>query len=197
MPGSFDKDKFIARMLQADDRQAVTLLYRLYFKDAVNMAYGIVKDKTVAKDIAQELFLTIWEKRHQIDFSKSMRGYLMRSAYNQSLNYLRKQLRKKELRLADLDGGEAFLAVAGSQRDRELQELKIHIHNVIETLPPTCKTIFRLSRNEKLSNAQIAGRMNISVKAVEKQISKALKTLRKKLSPYLKSLLILLPGALI
>lgn len=194
MSKSIDRDTFLTRKLKGNDPKAVSILYQQYFKDVVGVAYDIVKDTEVAKDIAQELFISIWIKRHELDFKKSMKMYLMQSARNQSLYYLRKNSKARLLRLDDLtDPGNTFIS-SGNRKDMEFNELNIRIHRVIEKLPPTCKEVYKLSRDEKMTNAQIAERMSLSVKAVEKHITKALKILRVVLKDYLKLLFVLVLG---
>jgi RNA polymerase sigma-70 factor (ECF subfamily) len=196
MSKSIDRDTFLTRKLKGNDPKAVSILYQQYFKDVVGVAYDIVKDTEVAKDIAQELFISIWIKRHELDFKKSMKMYLMQSARNQSFYYLRKNSKDRPLRLDDLtDPGETFIS-SGNRKDQEMEfnELNIRIHRVIEKLPPACKEVYKLSREEKMTNAQIAERMNLSVKAVEKHITKAVKIIRVVLKDYLKLLFVLVLG---
>jgi RNA polymerase sigma-70 factor (ECF subfamily) len=100
------------------------------------------------------------------------------------------------LRLDDLtDPGNTFIS-SGNRKDMEMEfnELNIRIHRVIEKLPPACKVVYKLSREEKMTNAQIAERMNLSVKAVEKHITKAVKIIRVVLKDYLKLLFVLVMG---
>jgi RNA polymerase sigma-70 factor (ECF subfamily) len=85
MSKSIDRDTFLTRKLKGNDPKAVSILYQQYFKDVAGIAYDIVKDTEVAKDIAQELFISIWIKRHELDFKKSMKRYLMQSARNHSI----------------------------------------------------------------------------------------------------------------
>jgi RNA polymerase sigma-70 factor (ECF subfamily) len=196
MSKSIDRDTFLTRKLKGNDPKAVSLLYQQYFKDVAGVAYDIVKDTEVAKDIAQELFISIWIKRHELDFKKSMKMYLMQSARNQSFYYLRKNSKDRPLRLDDLtDPGNTFIS-SGNRKDQEMEfnELNIRIHRVIEKLPPTCKEVYKLSREEKMTNAQIAERMSLSVKAVEKHITKAVKIIRVVLKDYLKLLFVLVLG---
>lgn len=196
MSKSIDRDTFSAKKLKANDPKAVSMLYEQYFRDVVRISYDIVKDLEVAKDIAQELFISIWMRRRELDFKKSMKMYLMQAARNQSLFYLRKNPKGRQLRLDDVaDASNAYIG-SGNRGDKEIEfsELDLHIHRVIEKLPPACKTVYKLSRNEKMSNARIAEHMHLSVKAVEKHITKAMNILRKALKNHLKVLLVLILG---
>ncbi|MCG8307593.1 MAG: RNA polymerase sigma-70 factor [Cytophagales bacterium] len=196
MSKSIDRDTFSTKKLKANDPKAVSMLYEQYFRDVVRISYDIVKDMEAAKDIAQELFISIWMRRRELDFKNSMKMYLMQSARNQSFYYLRKNPKGRQLRLDDVtDTSNPFIG-SGNRGDREMEfsELNLHIHRVIEKLPPTCKAVYKLSRNEKMSNARIAEHLNLSVKAVEKHITKAMNILRKALKEYLKVLLVLILG---
>lgn len=196
MSKSIDKDGFLSRMLRSGDAQAVSILYKQYFREVVQIAYDVVKDKETAKDIAQELFIAIWEKRRELDLKKSMKEYLMRSARNQALYYMRENPTGSQLRLSDIKDHSFLFAGSGYRKDKEIefQELKMRIHRIIEKLPPTCKKVYQLSRYEKMTNAQVAERMNLSIKTVEKHITRALNTIRNALKDHLKLLLVLILG---
>src|SRR5690606_16393569 len=99
---------------------AITALYRLYFKQVVRVSAGIVKDHDVAKDIAQELFIRIWEKRRKLSFHGSFQNYLMRSAINQSLYYLRNHKKGDQLKVFVVDN----LIISDESPAIELDQLK-------------------------------------------------------------------------
>ena len=110
-------------------------------------------------------------------------------AINEGLYYLRKnkKFQKEEVEVL------AFVAADDDIEEQILhQEFSAEVHAAIEELPPRCKEIFKLSRFEELSYKEIAAKLDISIKTVENQMGKALKTLRVALQQYLPSLLLLL-----
>ena len=127
--------------------------------------------------------MDIWRKREEINIEISLRAYLRRAAVNRSLNHIRKQ--KMKFEEAENSVSELASNDNDSQIVMERDELEKRIHDCIENLPPKCKIVFAMSRFENMSYQEIATSLEISVKTVENQISKALKILRSTVQPYL------------
>ncbi len=144
----------------------------------------------MAKEIVQDSFINLWEKRQSIDISKSVKSYLTTSIRNKCLNYLRDTKKfNTDIILSDV----LFQEVNFEQSDKLIEkELSNRINNAIDKLPEKCKEIFVLNRFENLKYKEIAVKFNISIKTVETQISKALKHLREKLKDYLVFIIALL-----
>ena len=142
-----------------------------------------VKDFEAAREVVQEAFLTLWEKREEIDMEKSVKTYLSTSVRNRSLNHLRDN-KKFDSGLLGVEGIYPERADAPVDKLEEL-ELKEKIDTAIKELPEKCREVFILNRHEHLKYQEIADRLEISVKTVETQMSKALKHLREHLKDYL------------
>ncbi|HEX2935855.1 MAG TPA: RNA polymerase sigma-70 factor [Bacteroidales bacterium] len=164
-------------------------LFREQFSPLCNLAYSVIKDANVAKDTVQQVFLSLWQKRTEISFYSSPKSYLCRAVVNTALNYISKE--KKHIKL-----DECVKEPTTEAKYHEISESKIsledQVRSAINELPPVCQKVFTLSRFSDLTNKEIASELNISVKAVEKHISKALKTLRITLKPLLKTEVIML-----
>ena len=175
-------DSDIIFLLNADEEKAISLLFDNYYDYLCNVVYRVIHDRDYAEDIVQEIFFEVWKKRDSIKIDTSLRGYLRRAAVNRSLNHLR----KKKMQFAEDE--EAVLRVPAKsidgQAELERSELENRIHAAIDTLPPKCKIVFGLSRFENMSYQEIANSLDISVKTVENQISKALRILRSSLDHY-------------
>ena len=141
----------------------------------------MVRSSAIAEDIVQDVFVKVWRNRAQLDQQQSIKSYLYRAAINTALNYLEKT--KPNTSLDDT------FEHAGSANDTDnmlaYQETEQRIQAAIDTLPPKCKVVFMLSRFEDQSYAEIAQALDISVKAVEKHMGKALKILREQLKDYI------------
>lgn len=177
------EDAEIVRLLKNDDEKAIDLLFDNYYNYLCGVVYRVISDADYAEDLVQEIFLDIWRKRHDLNISTSLRAYLRRAGVNRSLNFIRKQKMKfedAEETMNDLRSTE----ISG-QVEMEHSELEQRIHSCIDALPPKCKLIFGMSRFENMSYQEIANSLEISVKTVENQISKALKLLRSAVQPYL------------
>jgi RNA polymerase sigma-70 factor, ECF subfamily len=166
------------------------MLFRSNFKGLTHFARRYVKDFETAKEIAQEAFISLWEKRAGIDMSKPVKSYLTTSVYNKCMNYLRDN--KKFDR--DILSFEGLYPIAEHETGDKLvaAELEKKIKSAIEELPPKCKEVFLLSRYENLKYQQIADKLQLSVKTVEAQMSGALKHLRQRLAEYITLILIFL-----
>lgn len=139
--------------------------------------YRLIPDESTCQDLAQELFVDLWNKRESLDIHTSLRAYLRRAAVNKSLNYI-KAHRKFQLEEAD-DWGHLPDTSAQDTQKREKQEtLEEALHQAINALPEKCRIVFNLSRFEHYSHREIAEKLGISVKTIENQITKAMKMLR-------------------
>jgi RNA polymerase sigma-70 factor (ECF subfamily) len=177
------KDQLAARIKMGDE-QAFELLFHRYYVRLCGFANKFLNDQEASKEIVQEVFLKIWNDRQNIDPDDSLKSYLFKIAQNMSLNRLRRikvELKYIEiyklvyLENSDFSAYESLLA----------KELEKNIAIAIDKLSPECKKIFNLSRIEGLKYIEIALRLNISVKTVETQMSKALRLLKQELSDYL------------
>lgn len=159
-------------------------LFDSYFQVLVTYAYRFVGDWQTAEDIIQDVFLSLWEKMDSIDFDKPIKPYLYRSAYNRSINHLNSALMQK--RIEGIDTIDELInreILEYNQHDTLLlKEMTDEINRFVDTLPPQCRIIYKLSRKKGLRNKEIAVQLGISEKAVEKQISKALGEIRKHLA---------------
>ena len=146
-----------------------------------------VKKKESAEEIVQDLMVNFWEKRHQLEPAISLKAYLYRAVYNNSVHYV-----KNDNKYPKTDVDEAFTLGADFENILEQTELEGKIFNLIEQLPTECKKIFKLSRFEELKYKEIADQLNISVKTVETQMSRALKFIKINLADYFKILIFMI-----
>ncbi len=173
----FSEAEFI-QTLKTGDINAFSELFNLYGKRLFLFAKGYLKSEEDAKEIVQEVFMKIWNNREELSTEKSFDSFLFTIAKNGILNTIRKT--KSE---------QAYLAYAkihlekNTLLDEELNfiELEAAYHKIIENLSPRRKEIYLLSREQHLSNIEIANKMNISIKTVENQMTSALSEIRKNL----------------
>jgi RNA polymerase sigma-70 factor (ECF subfamily) len=152
-----------------------------------------VLDNEVAKEMVQDSFLKLWEKRNSLSEEIQILPLLYQITRNNCLNHLKheKVREKHKTRMQKLDLN--YVAISHSSAEKIItQELEDSIGKAIESLPPRCREIFELSRNEEKKYKEIAAELNISEKTVENQMLKALKIMREKLSEYLPVLIITL-----
>lgn len=136
--------------------------------------YSYIPDIEVAKDIVQDTFMSLWQNRDKYHLTSSL---LYTIAKNKSIDYIKANHQTKILKGISID---VFTNLSQPNQDEESEITKIteEIWKYVETLPTQCKKIFILSRLDNLKNKEIADQLNISIKAVEKQITKALNLIR-------------------
>lgn len=156
--------------------QHIEQWFQDYYPMLTAYACKMIQDEEAAKELVQELFLHLFEKKDNLSVSHSPKSYLFQAVRNRCLNYLKKQRRVQTISLdAASDTSDDLIDPV------ETSELEYMLHSWIKELPPACQQIFRLNRFEGKSNQEIADSLNISKRTVEGQISKALKILRKRM----------------
>ncbi len=165
------------------DERSLEILFKGNFTALCRFAVGYVKDHEAAKEIVQDAFVNLWEKRDTIDLSKSVKSYLSTTVRNKCLNYLRdnKKFSGDLLALENLPQDASY-----EQADKLTEtELRDRIDRAVNELPEKCREIFKMSRFQHMKYQQIADQLRISVKTVETQMSKALQHMRLRLAEYL------------
>lgn len=161
-------------------------LFRLHYKALHNLAFNLVRDRDVAKDVVQEVFVKLWQNRDRLDFGDQIKHYLFKATSHTALNHLRSA---RKLVPAETEHFAHLFASAGVD-DLQYKEFELKVRSAIDRLPPKCKTIYLLSRQEGLKYQEIADTLDISVKTVENQMGIALEKLREDLKAYLPPLMI-------
>lgn len=151
-------------------------------------AQKYTNDTDEAEDIVQDVFLKLWERRELLS-SVSLTSFLFMMVKNSCLNYLkhRQVADSIQQRLPDTETAERLYAADFVPDPSSLlaqKELSDSIEQIMEGLPPKCKEAFVLSRMNGLKNREIAQRMDITEKVVEKHITRALKRFRDGLRRY-------------
>lgn len=170
------------------DRQEFENLFNLHFASLCRFAAGYLSDYTTSEEIVQDVFISLWEKRAEMDPDKPIKTYLFTSVRNRCLNYIRDN---KKFRSQYLDI-ELELEIPVPEKDLlSEKQVEQRIQQALDKLPEKCREVFELSRFEGLKYQQVADRLDISVKTVEAQMSKALKILREELNDLMWVLLFL------
>ncbi len=160
-------------------------IFRAHHTMLCNVAYAMVKDKSTAEDIVQDVFLNLWKKRTELVIDTNLKGYLYRAVSNSCLNYLQSHHKKNFKLYEKFDDYQVGFELPHDKMD--YQRLERMIQDAIDRLPPRCKAIFVLSRFEGLKQQQIADTLQLSLKTVENQMGIALAKLREDLKGYLKN----------
>lgn len=165
-------DLFILNLIKAGDQLAFKHLFELHFVPLCRFIHLYIPQRKVAEDIVVDIFAGIWEKRTTWQIQVSIKAYLFQAARNRAFNYLRDN--ERFVTTSDFSAFDHF----ENDETLETRELQRLIEEAVDSLPPKCREIFHKSRTDNLSNKEIAGQLQISVKAVEAQITRALKQIR-------------------
>ena len=172
-------DTELQKRLQRQDQLAFEVLFDRYWKRLYSFAFKIYKEEAICEDIVQEIFISLWEKSATTSID-NLEGYLLRAVKYKIANHIR-----------DLKFDSGHLEILQniphpSRTDKHLvyQEFEAGIFNEIKKLPPRSQEVLILSRLEHYTNIEIAQKLGLSVRTVEKHISDALKLLKMKIDPY-------------
>lgn len=156
-------------------------MFRAYAPRLCDFAYGYVKSRAIAEEIVQEVFFRLWDKRDEWKVAHSVSAYLYRSVRNYSLNHnQRTKTEESALVLAD-PPSELMSQPVDSHASLEAGELHAELRKAVATLPERCREVFELRFDQRLSHAQIAEVMEISVKTVEHHWARTIKGLEEAL----------------
>lgn len=187
-------DHELLSLIKAGDKDAFKSLYEKYWQLLYVAACRVLKDEDEAKDVVQEVFISLLAKGASLDVKGSFSNYLYTAVRYKVLDAISRQ----KVRTDYLDSLNDYLAKGDNSTDRVIIEKEIHaeMEKEIQNLPLKMKEVFELSRKDELSHKEIAETLNISDKTVKKQISNAIKLLKPKFQNYYVWFFMLLSGVL-
>lgn len=162
------------------DREILESLFRGHYRELVAFATRYVESLSAAEDLVQDVFLALWRNRSALSAGPELRAYLYRATYHRCLNALRHHRIEREL--APPVSGESREIAADARLIAE--ETAIAIRRAVDALPERSRLMFRLSREEGLTYSEIAKVAGVSIKTVETQMGRALRSLREQLAPF-------------
>jgi RNA polymerase sigma-70 factor (family 1) len=173
-------DEQLTILLKKGDQQAFTEIYNRYAESLAGFAASKLYDLDDAKDILHDLFVKFWENREQLYIISNLQSYLFSIIRHRIIDKIRKNITREEY--ASI--AQSLTAVYPHSIDKhvEAKELEQTIGKLLNQLPPRVKEIYKLSREQGLSNHEIAEKLNLSEQTIKNQLSTALKHLRKSLT---------------
>jgi RNA polymerase sigma-70 factor (ECF subfamily) len=168
----------LVKNIRQNDKRSLEALFRLLYARLRNYANVIVNNKEDAEDIVQEVFLKLWNNRAELDENKCIKTYLFVCTRNSCLNWLRHvKIRDDYARVMAM----VYDPHAGNLSPHEsliARDIEADLSTALNDLPKQCRKIFELSRFDGLKYHEIAAKLNISIKTVETQMSRALVRVR-------------------
>lgn len=190
----FHFDAYFLLRLKEGDESAFEEVFKADYNRIVGFCQQFIGDKDQAQSLAQEAFVKLWLNLEKVETVNGIHSFLYTAAKTDCLNYIRhkKVIGKYQDKQLQLKEGELNREILESfDFDQlELLELEKMIIQSINELPEKCRLVFVLSRIEGKKNCEIATQLNITVKSVEANMTRALKTLRLKLAEYLPLILV-------
>ncbi len=163
------------------DKQSFEMAYELYWEKVFAVCYNNIKEVEPAKGMVQEIFKSLWERRSELEIEK-IEHYLIRSAKLKTFEYIRNKVNRQkhnEFQMMDC-------SVSSNCTEEQVlfNNLKEKVDVLVDTLPCQCKRVYKMSREQGMSNKEIAGLLYISERAVEYHITKAMSRLKVGLASY-------------
>jgi RNA polymerase sigma-70 factor (ECF subfamily) len=161
------------RIARFDDQQAYKELYTSLYSYLFQFAKTLVKAKEPAEEIVSDVFIRVWERRKELEKIENLKVYLYVSTRNIAFNYLDKQKRSATNSIEDYHT--EFTSVYFNPEQLLITaDMLALIQKAIDDLPPKCKIIFKLAKEDGLKYREVAEILNISAKTVENQLAIAL-----------------------
>lgn len=171
------EDNELLELVKLSDGKAFDEVYQRYWRKLYALAYYHLKDSSEAEDVVQEIFVSLWASRERANI-RSLYAYLATATKYAVFNHFSQPGGKTTSLESLMNSQDAALSPADSRlMEREIRE-------EISKLPEKCRLVFRYSREEGLCNKSISEKLNISTKAVEKHITRALRQLRVQLKHF-------------
>ncbi len=181
-------DEELIGLLRRGEKDAFDALYRRYWRKLYLLAYQKLRSRELAEELVQDLFISLWMKRENLQIHGSVGAYLGMATRYMIIKFFEKERVQHQYQqtvalrpmYANTTEDEVFF--------HDLQEV---IEQEISKLPEKCRQVFQLSRHDNLSQKEISLRLDISEKTVENHIGKALRLLRISLKDFITSALII------
>ncbi len=176
-------DQLLAGRLRLGDTVAFEAIFRRYHRELRDGARRVVGSLSMAEDVVQDVFLTLWTARGRLRIGTSLGAYLHRSVRNAAMRRSSRRVERSvsldELHDADRPPRQQFVALDPSPLDHAEHSILVDdLARAAAALPPRAREVFTLSRRDQLTTREIAERLTLSPKTVEMHLTRALSALR-------------------
>jgi RNA polymerase sigma-70 factor, ECF subfamily len=183
-------------LIQNDDKNAFEVLFKKLYPRLKDFASKVVKDEDIAKDIVQDVFIKLWEKKKTVE-TINIEAFIFKSVKNQCLTHIKhlKIVENVNSNLSNLSEVEELYRIDFVRNEPYIlieKELQIQIESVVDLLPSQCRNVFMLSRVDGMKNREIAEKLGINIKNVERHITRALREFKKHLGDTIPLVIIIL-----
>jgi RNA polymerase sigma-70 factor (family 1) len=166
------------------DEVSFKQIYLAHWEKVYAVCYNNIRDVEPAKGMVQDIFKSLWERKDELEITSSVERYLLRAAKLKVFEYLRNSKTRRE---HDQNVFANYCNAAHcTENEVMFNSLKNKVDSLVDTLPCQCRNVYKMSREQGLTNKEIASALLISDRAVEYHITRALTTLRANLTEYIR-----------
>lgn len=165
------------------DQRTFETIYNMYWKKVFGTCYNHCKDAELSREMVQEIFCSLWERRETISLREPIEHYLVKAAKYKVIDYLRSKPKQFVLS-PDVESDFACNTSACTENDVLYNTLTERVGDLVDKLPCQCRLVYKLSREQGLDTKQIASSLLISEKTAKNHLTKALSFLRLNLEEY-------------
>jgi len=172
-------DAELVHLIKSGEKEAYRDLFEKYAPKIYQFSLSYLKNEEDSKELVQEVFIKVWEKREILDSSQNIKSYIFKIAVNAIYDFIR----HKNIESAFNDFARVNFDIHSNNTWDNIifEEMKSTLNKLVHQLPEQRRKIFNLSKRKGLSNDEIAQKLNISKRTVENQLYRAITNLRKHL----------------
>jgi RNA polymerase sigma-70 factor (ECF subfamily) len=172
-------DHELTSLLKGDDHAAFTEIYKRYWKKMLLIAWNHSNDNIASKDIVHEVFISLWERRNLVEVL-NLAAFLATAVKFSIYKYYQRESRRTALSRLNYE----FNELTHDEEKLDALFLQEYINGIVEEMPERCRLVFRYSREMGMKNNEIAVKIQVTEKAVEANLTRALKIIRAELKNY-------------
>ena len=175
----------LLRISETDDMYAYEKLYYTFYTSLYHFAFSIIRSKQEAEEIVSDVFIKVWQARSALSEVSNISVYLYTGVRNRAIDYLNAQRRHAIVYFSEEDWGDTLIELKNPSDYCISTDLMKKINAAVNQLPPRCKVIFRLVREEGLTYKQVAAIMRLSPLTVRNQLAIAVRKIGEMLPEYI------------
>ena len=180
---NIETSNILVKGLKDGDKDSFEKIFRHYYSNLVNYCKRYVNDDDAAQEIVQDIFTKLWLRHSELNINISLKSYLYKAVQNHSLNYINyikhREKYQNNAGLSPLHSNNTPLEII------QENDIRIRMEKAVLTMPEKCREVFELKRYEGLMNKEIAQQLGISIKTVEKHMTKAISVLKNALQEFI------------
>lgn len=170
-------EKLLHRIQHKSDQKAFQELFMLIAPQLLSFGYMYTKNKFIAEEIVDDIFLNLWKNRNRISEIKNIKTYLYTGVRNGIFNYFARDNHRKNLDLEQIADTQLQITIDPEQIF-VTSEMRDTLETAINLLPSRCRMIFKMIKEDGLKHKEVAQILNLSQKTVENQLTIAIRKIR-------------------